>query len=134
MEYDIITKNKIKYITFKRLGNMPFIKHGFSTRLGGISEGVYSYLNLGFKTLDCPDKVKENIRKFALAVGVNYENLVMSDQVHGDTIKIVTNKNKGKDFPLQGDNKGIDGLVTDIPGIPLIAIFADCVPIFLWIL
>ncbi|HZK58200.1 MAG TPA: peptidoglycan editing factor PgeF [Clostridia bacterium] len=130
MEYDIVTENKIKYIKFKKLGNMPFIKHGFSTRHGGISKGVYKYLNLGFKTEDEPNNVKENIRKFALAVGVNYENLVMSDQVHGDTIKIVNSRNKGESFPEQKGHKGIDGLITDIPDVPLMAIFADCVPIF----
>lgn len=130
MVYDVITGDKVRYITFKRLADMPFIRHGFSTRFGGVSEGAYSSLNLGPKTGDEPNNVRENIKRFASAAGVNHENLVISDQVHGDAVKVVTNEDSGKGYSKQKDYNGIDGLVTDIPGIPLMAIFADCVPMF----
>ncbi len=130
MGYDVITGNKVKYITFKGLADIPFIKHGFSTRFGGVSEGVYSSLNLGLKTGDKPNNVKENIKRFASAVGVNHENLVISDQVHGNVVKVVNNEDSRKGYLKQKDYNGIDGLITNVPDIPLMAIFADCVPIF----
>lgn len=130
MEYNIVNKDGIKFIVFKTLEEIPFIRHGFSTKIGGISKGGYSYLNLGFKTGDGQNNVKENIKRFALAVGLNYENLVISDQIHGDDIKVIRNEDKGKGYLKQRDYSGVDGLVTNVPNIPLMAIFADCVPIF----
>lgn len=130
MEYNIINKGGIQFIVFKRLKEIPFIMHGFSTRIGGDSKGAYSYLNLGLKTGDNQEKVKENIRRFISAVGLNHEDLVVSDQVHGDNIKIVNSEDRGKGYLKQRDYNGVDGLVTDVPNIPLMAMFADCVPIF----
>lgn len=130
MGHNINTKNKVNFITFKPLEDIPFIKHGFSTRIGGVSQGAYESLNLGLKTNDRQDNVMENIKKFALALDVNPEDLVMSDQVHGDIVKIVTSEDKGKGYRKQRDYSGVDGLITNLPNIPLITMFADCVPIF----
>lgn len=130
MEHDIINRNGIKFIVFKILREIPYIKHGFSTRIGGISEGAYSYLNLGIKTGDKQNNVIENIKRFALSVGVNYEGLVISDQIHGDKIEIVGNKDHASGCVKQKKYNGVDGLVTNVPNTPLMATFADCVPIF----
>lgn len=130
MEYNFIDKNEVKYISFKSLDNIPFIMHGFSTRIGGISEGVYNSLNLGLKTDDNKNNTLENIKKFTLAVGVNCENLVISDQIHSDIIKVVNTNDKGKGYWSQEKLNGIDGLITNIRGIPLMTIYADCVPLF----
>lgn len=131
VEYRVINKNEVQFLVFKRLKEIPFIKHGFSTRVGGTSKGNYKSLNLGLKTGDDKNKVKENIKNFALAVGVNYKQLVISDQVHKDIIKVINIEDKGKGYFKERDFSGIDGLVTNIPGIPLMTIFADCVPIYL---
>ena len=126
MENNIVNKNGVKFITFSKLNNIPFIKHGFSTRRGGISESEYSSLNLGLKTEDTNENVIENVKKFTTAIGVNSEDLVISDQIHSDVIKIVKSEDKGKGFL-----KDVDGLVTNVKDIPLMTVFADCVPIFL---
>ncbi len=130
MEYTTIIKDEIKFITFDKLSNIPFIKHGFSTRIGGVSEDNYKYLNLGLNTGDDTGNVKENIKKFSLAVGINYQNLVVSDQVHKDLIKVATYEDRGKGYIKERDYSEIDGLVTNALDIPLMTIFADCVPIF----
>jgi len=130
VEYDFINKDGVGFITFKRLSDIPFIKHGFSTRIGGVSEGEYNSLNLGIKTEDTKNNAIKNIEKFVLAVGVELENLVMSDQIHSDIINVVNIDDKGKGYTKERDYSGIDGLVTNIKGIPLMTIFADCVPIF----
>ena len=65
-----------------------------------------------------------------LAVGLDYKNLVIPDQIHADHSKVVSNEDKGKGYYKQIDYFGIDGLITNLPNIPLMAMFADCVPIF----
>lgn len=130
MTYTIENSGQIQFVTFDALENIPFIRHGFSTRIGGVSQGVYNSLNLGVKTGDSIEDVEQNIQMFTAAVGLNYENLVVSDQVHGDIIKIVLEEDKGKGFFKERDYHGVDGLITNIPGIPLLTIFADCVPIY----
>lgn len=130
MEYKILRKNGVQYVAFNKLSEISFIQHGFSTRIGGISGGLYGSLNLGLKTADDEKNAVENIRRFATAVGVEEENLVLSDQVHKDLIKVVGQEDRGKGYLRERDYHGIDGLVTNIPGIPLMTIFADCVPLF----
>lgn len=130
MEYSIVNKNEVQFIVFKKLKEIPFIRHGFSTRVGGISKGTYNSLNLGLKTGDDKNNVKKNIKNFALAVGVNYKKLVISDQVHGDVIKVINDEDKGKGYLKERDYRGVDGLITNVIDIPLMTIFADCVPIF----
>jgi len=130
MKHNLINKDGVGFITFERFNNMPFIMHGFSTRIGGVSEGEYNSLNLGLKTEDSKNNVGINIEKFASAVGVDYKSLVISDQIHSDVIKVVNREDKGKGYYKERDFNGIDGLVTNIKGIALMTIFADCVPIF----
>lgn len=130
MTYTIENSGQIQFITFDALKNIPFIRHGFSTKIGGVSQGVYDSLNLGLKTGDCAFDVRQNIKLFTVGVGLNYENLVISDQVHGDVIKIVLEADKGKGYFKERDYSSVDGLITNIPGIPLLTIFADCVPLY----
>ena len=56
--------NGVAYLTYSRLENIPFIKHAFSTKEGGVSEGIFSTMNLSFTRGDDIDKVKENYRRF----------------------------------------------------------------------
>lgn len=121
----------VVYLTFRNLEEAG-VRHGFSTRLGGISQGDVSTLNLSFHRGDDPKAVRENHRRFARAVGYNEEKLVFSDQVHTTRIYSVTEKDCGKGITRETDIVGIDGLVTDRPGIPLITFYADCVPLFFY--
>lgn len=130
MEYKLVSKNGVDYLVFKSLEKAPFIRHGFSTRTGGVSRGAYRSLNLGFKTGDKEDRVRENISRFALAVGVDQENLVISDQVHKDRVRVVGKEDRGKGYLRPRDFSQIDGLVTNIVGLGLMTIYADCVPIY----
>ncbi|MDR3018869.1 MAG: polyphenol oxidase family protein, partial [Delftia acidovorans] len=65
----------------------PGVAHGFSTRLGGVSEGIYASLNLGLNRGDDPRRVRENFGLFCAAVGVERDMLVFSAQVHGDAVR-----------------------------------------------
>ena len=106
------------------------IRHGFSTRHGGVSKGVYESMNLGFSTKDDTEKIRTNFSRFAKAVGVNRDDLVLSDQTHETTIRIVTEKDRGSGIALPKKYEGVDGLITSIPGLPLATFHADCSPLF----
>jgi hypothetical protein len=105
--------------------------HGFSTRLGGVSTGVYASLNLGLNTGDDPALVRENFRRFCDAVHVDLDRMVCSHQVHLDQVRVVTEADAGKGLDRPRDYE-VDALVTDVPGLPLMITTADCIPVLLY--
>lgn len=105
--------------------------HGFTTRAGGVSEGIYATLNLGVNRGDAPEKVKENYRRVCAALGVDMEGLVFSSQVHEDHVRRVTEEDRGKGLD-RGTDYDADGLVTNVPGITLVVFGADCLTILLY--
>lgn len=127
--------NGVEYLTYSRLENIPFIKHAFSTKEGGVSEGIFSTMNLSFTRGDDIDKVKENYRRFFDAVGFALNNMVMSDQIHETDIMKIDEK---KINEINEESKGIedrvckniDGLITNLPNVPLVTFYADCVPLY----
>ena len=98
----------------------------FSTRLGGVSEGVFSSLNLGILTEDNPARVVENRARLCTAVGADPDGATMAWQRHGATV-------------TQAQPRGIvmpgtvydhcDGLWSDEPGRAMLLLTADCLPI-----
>ncbi len=105
--------------------------HGFSTRLGGVSEGIYASLNLGANRGDDPAHVRENYRRFCAAIGTDMERMVFSCQVHGCGVRVVTAADIGKGLDRPVDYEA-DALITDVPGIALTVFSADCLPILLY--
>jgi len=104
-----------------------------TTRDGGVSAGVYATLNLSFSVGDRPEKVKENRRRAAAAVGAGLTDLVFATQVHGAVAQVVTSADRGRGAAAPGDTVGAaDALVTSDPGIVLAVLVADCVPIVLY--
>ena len=121
------------YIEFPVLSEIPFIIHGFSTKLGGVSTGMFSSMNLGTGSSpyqDDPENIRENFIRIAESIGVDPESLVISDQVHKTHIRIVDENDRGKGFSRPLDYSEIDGLITNIPNITLVTKYADCVPLF----
>ena len=82
-------KNGLVYLTADGFEAAGGVAHGFSTRLGGVSEGIYATLNLGMNRGDAPDRVRENYRRFCAAIGADMGNIVCASQVHGDTVRTV---------------------------------------------
>lgn len=124
-------KEGVYYLTFRNLEEAG-VCHAFSTRLGGVSKEHLSTMNLSFHRQDDPAAVMENHRRFARAVGYDETKLVFSDQVHTTKIHKVTSADCGKGIIRESDLIGIDGLVTNEPGIPLITFYADCVPLYFY--
>ena len=107
-------KNGLVYLTADGFEAAGGVAHGFSTRLGGVSEGIYATLNLGMNRGDAPDRVRENYRRFCAAIGADMGSIVCASQVHGDTVRTVTAADLGigldEPEPWQAD-----GLVTGHP-------------------
>ncbi|MDF2473552.1 MAG: hypothetical protein K0R21_1334 [Anaerocolumna sp.] len=125
------TENEIPFLTFPGLSSIDFITHGFSTRLGGVSNGYLGTMNLGYANGDDPHNVDENYKRICNSLGLSRDDLVLSDQVHNTDIKVVTGEDKGKGIRKERDYSGIDGLITNVKGIPFVTFYADCVPLYL---
>lgn len=126
----LVTKGEVTYVTFPLLQKEGLI-HGFSTRLGGVSKGYFSSMNLSFQRGDREEDVRENYKRIGEAIGFSPKNLVFSDQIHEDTIYSVTKDDCGKGYTKEL-LKGNDGLVTNERQVPLVTFYADCVPIFFY--
>lgn len=104
------------------------VPHGFSTRLGGVSEGIFASLNLGHRRGDEAEKVRKNYELFCEATKTDVNSVVMANQVHGNTVKFVSTEHVKKDL-LDPTKFEADGLVTNTAGITLVVFSADCVPL-----
>ena len=94
----------------------------FSTRRGGVSVGPYASLNLGRMTEDEPERVEENRRRLLTGLDADPSRLTLNRQVHGADVHLAREGSRGEPG---------DGLWTSEPGVPLLAIAADCLPIAL---
>lgn len=120
----------IEYLTFPILEETGIVRHLFSTRLGGVSKGVFSSMNLSYTRGDEKEAVDENFGRIAKALGCRLDDFVCSDQTHTTNIRVVHESDKGKGILTPRDYTDIDGLITNIPGIVLATFYADCVPLF----
>lgn len=124
-------KNGIPFLQFKDLQHLDFITHGFSTRAGGVSQGIYS--SMSFKE-DCDDPsahVRENYRRMAEALECDVNRMVRSRICHGTAVHEVGPEDGGQGVLAPSTLGPYDGLITNRPGITLAATFADCVPLYL---
>lgn len=128
----IVLKEKegIPYFSFPLLEQTGKVEHLFTTRMGGVSTGIYSSMNLSFTRGDEANAVKENYSRIASLLSCGVEDIVCSDQTHTSNIREVTTLDRGKGIIRQKDYKDIDGLVTNEKGLCLSLFFADCVPVY----
>jgi len=108
-----------------RLLDSAAITHGFTTRSGGVSEGAFGSLNLTRSRGDEAANVSENRRRLAEALGLDH--LAFATQVHGRAVARLTGPPKGE-APV-GE---ADAIITDRPGVGLVAQTADCTPVLLF--
>lgn len=129
MDFELRQKGALKYLVIPSFEKTHLVKHGFSTRVGGVSRGAYQSLNLGLKKADEKDRVMENYRLLCDALGIDMNNLVASDQVHGDDIYEVLLQDRGKGIKRESDIINKDALMTKQKGVALVTYYADCVPL-----
>ena len=108
------------------------VRHGFSTRTGGVSPAPWDSLNLGVGRGDDMDRVRENYRRFWAVLGTDEHRAVLSKQVHEDNVRHVTAEDCGKGLFRERDYTSVDAMITDTPDIPLVVFSADCGIILLY--
>ena len=111
----------LEYPMFRETG---IVKHGFSTRIGGVSKGCFSSLNLSFTRGDEEEAVRENFRRIGSAMGIRCEDMVFTHQTHTINVRVVTEADRGCGIVKPRTYSDVDGLVTDIPGICLVTFYA----------
>lgn len=122
-------ESSVPMLHFKNLNDLPWLYQGFSTRLGGVSTGIYETMNLGFYLEDSAENVRKNFEIIAKAIGVSTENMVYSKQTHTTNVLKVDSARKGMGVVKERDFDNIDGLITDTPELCLVTSFADCIPV-----
>lgn len=115
---------EVLYLSYPILEKTGIVKHGFSTRIGGVSEGIYSSMNLSFTRGDDENAVRENYRRMAKTLEVEEDSFVLAAQTHTTNVHKVTVKNRDENL------QDVDGLITDVPGLCLVTSYADCVPLY----
>ena len=123
-------KGQALYLTFPSFTRTQAVEHLFSTRLGGVSEGIFSSMNLSYTRGDSKEAVDENYRRIADILGCRVESFVCSDQTHTTNVRKVTEGDCGKGVVIPRDYQDVDGLVTDRAGVVLATFFVDCVPLY----
>ncbi len=111
----------------------PAVNAVVTTRAGGVSSGPYDSLNLGLHVGDDPEHVLVNRRRVAAAVGLELSDLVFCSQPHGRAVAVVDPSHRGRGSQALDDAiPGVDALVTGSPGVGLVVLVADCVPLVLY--
>ena len=126
-----IKENKgVVWLSYPAFEKFPDIVQAFSTRLGGVSQGIYSSMNLSFTREDDDAAVHENYRRFAAAVGFEAEDIVTSDQTHTANVRVITEEDRGNGITKPRQYTDVDGMITNVPGLVLATFYADCVPLY----
>lgn len=108
----------------KTISWLPGVVQGFTTRQGGASQAPFDSLNLGAHVGDTPADVRANRLKLWGALEFGEDRVAMAEQVHGDRVAVVA---EDSDFLVPG----ADALVTNVPDLLLMMLYADCVPVYI---
>lgn len=128
--FELQQREEVPLLFYKRLQEIPWIKHCFTTRGGGVSQGIFSSMNLSFTRGDEREAVEENFHRIAKAMGTEYGKFVFTDQTHTTNVRKVETKDAGAGILRERGYHDVDGLITDVPGMVLSTFYADCVPLY----
>ena len=118
----------------KKLGQLEYLtaegiaaSHCFTTRLGGVSQGIFASMNIAIKEGETEENVEKNLSILSDALDFSLENLVCTHQPHSDIVRVVSKKDHLSIFHRAYPES--DGIVTNDPGVALMIFTADCTPL-----
>lgn len=123
------TVNGITFFSSPNLEAFPGLTHAFLGRIGGISSGHLSSLNMGRREEDPPENLKENRKRVADAFGIDASKIFTVSQVHSDRIVVIDNQGAR---PEEVRAQEADAIITNVKGISIGILTADCVPVLLY--
>lgn len=127
--FTLCENSSLKYYQVDKFSRTGLVKHCFTTRCGGVSEGDYFSLNLRFNCSDSRENVLANYKIICDEIGVDYRNLVLSKQVHEDNVYVITGEASGNGITKEQKFTSCDAMITNEPGVPIAVFSADCVPV-----
>ncbi len=127
--FELKNKNGVEYYTVPSFESTGAVRHCYTTKHGGVSKNEYESMNLRLNCSDSRENVEENFRIICDTIGMNFKNLVFSNQVHSDKIYNVTKKDCGKGL-FRDKIQEADALICAESGIPIVIFTADCVPVY----
>ena len=129
MPVNINVHGSLAYFTFPLFEKYSFIRHCFSSRQGGVSNGFFSTMNMSFTRGDKRSNVEKNYKTLCKEIGIDFLNLVLTHQTHTSNVIDVNSSHKGTGFyrPAFCD---VDGLITNEYNVALVSQYADCTPLF----
>ena len=116
-------------LEYEAAGNIG-CPHCFTTRLGGVSTGVMTGLNIAIKDGETKENVRKNLEILGDALGFEISDIVLTRQIHSDIVRVV-NRDDCSGY-IHRDYPECDALVTNDPGVTLMVFTADCTPVLLW--
>lgn len=130
--WNFFTRNSIQFLSLQH-----WLKEGvnvaFSTRHGGVSDGVYDSLNMGLHVGDRNELVLENRSRFLAVFEAQLDNVVCCQQVHGNVVTRVDRNDLGRGArQLSAAIPNSDAMITNERGLYLLSFYADCVPVYLY--
>lgn len=114
------------FVTFNNLSQSGGLRHAFTTRRGGVSEGYLGEMNLSLKVGDSRERVIKNYEIICSALGIDPAHIVLSQQTHTANIRVVGKSDCGKGIFYESDFTDVDGLITAEPDVAIVTHSADC--------
>ena len=130
--YHLHQKGDCRFLTFPALEGYDGLRHLFTTRFGGVSEGCCSSWNFGAKSLDTEENITRNYEILADVLGITTDQMVTSAQTHTANIRVVTAADGGIGIMPNPSFADVDGLVTDEKNLAIITGHADCNPVYFY--
>lgn len=125
MSVKTVRKGELEYLVAEGIA----APHAFTTRLGGVSTGIFASMNIGLQQGDSAENVAKNLRILADTIGFDPKKLICTHQIHSDIVRVVNAQDyQGIDHH---DYPACDALVTAQLGVALKIFTADCTPILL---
>ena len=121
---------QVPLFLYKGFEEIDFVRHAFSSRMGGVSKGIYSSMNFKEDGADTNENIRENYRRISNALECDVRKMVRSQLSHGVRVHEVTEEDYGVGVLAKSTLLDYDGLITDKSGVTLVATFADCVPLY----
>lgn len=127
-----VGEHSLPFIESPLLEGFSGLRHGFSTRKGGVSKDYLSSLNLGFSLGDDRENVIENFRIIGQALGGQAGDFVLTQQTHSINVRRVGKEDRGRGIFREREYTDVDALITNEEDVILTAFSADCVPILFY--
>ena len=129
---DLKIYNNFPYLSFGKLNKYKNVKHIFTTRLGGHSDGIFKTLNFAFNTGDKRENVINNFIEVSKIFNTSIDNFYHAYQNHTTNVKIVFDEDRGKGVVKDRDDGEYDAFITNCKNLVIYVTVADCVPIYIY--